>query len=76
MDDILQRPCRHQILVTHGGSLTFIVASWIKMPIESVGHAGFRAPSGSVTTLREDDFFHNRQAVSLGDTHHLDSAQP
>ncbi|MFC9429597.1 hypothetical protein [Streptomyces sp. NPDC056987] len=27
-----------------------------------------------VTTLREDDFFHNRQVVSLGDTRHLNSA--
>jgi probable phosphoglycerate mutase len=75
MDEILQKPCEHQIVVTHGGSLTFVVASWIKMPIESVDYASFRAPSGSITTLREDDFFHNRQVVSLGDARHLDSAQ-
>lgn len=35
MDDILQRPCAHQTIVTHGGFLTFVVASWIRMPIES-----------------------------------------
>ncbi|THC45144.1 histidine phosphatase family protein [Streptomyces sp. A1499] len=75
MDEILQSPCEHQIIVTHGGSLTCVVASWIKMPIESAGYASFRAPSGSITTLREDDFFHNRQVVSLGDTRHLDCAQ-
>ncbi|KUJ65562.1 phosphoglycerate kinase [Streptomyces albus subsp. albus] len=75
MDEVLQRPSEHQIVVTHGGSLTFVVASWIKMPIESAGYASFRAPSGSITTLREDDFFHNRQVVSLGDTRHLESAQ-
>ncbi|WP_455362661.1 histidine phosphatase family protein, partial [Streptomyces sp. SYSU K21746] len=74
-DEILQNPCEHQIIVTHGGSLTFVVASWIKMPIESAGYASFRAPSGSITTLREDDFFHNRQVVSLGDTLHLGPAQ-
>ncbi|MFE4685229.1 histidine phosphatase family protein [Streptomyces sp. NPDC056721] len=74
MDEILQSPCAHQILVTHGGSLTFVVASWIKMPIESAGYASFRASSGSITTLHEDDFFHNRHVVSLGDTLHLDSA--
>jgi probable phosphoglycerate mutase len=73
MDEILERPCEHQIIVTHGGSLTFVVASWIKMPIESVGYASFRAPSGNITTLCKDDFFHNRQVVSLGDTRHLDS---
>ncbi|MEW2404378.1 histidine phosphatase family protein [Streptomyces sp. NPDC046862] len=75
MDEILQRPCEHQIIVTHGFALTFVVASWITMPIESVGYASFRGPSGSITTLREDDFFHNRQVVSLGDTRHLDSAK-
>ncbi|MGW2049859.1 histidine phosphatase family protein [Streptomyces sp. NPDC001858] len=75
MDEILQSPCEHQIIVTHGGSLTCVVACWIRMPIASAGYASFRAPSGSITTLREDDFFHNRQVVSLGDTRHLDSAQ-
>lgn len=73
MDEILQHPYEHQIIVTHGFALTFVVAAWIKMPIESLGYANFRAPSGSITTLREDDFFHNRQVVSLGDTHHLQS---
>ncbi|MES9511323.1 histidine phosphatase family protein [Streptomyces sp. NPDC000609] len=71
MDEILQSPCAHRIIVTHGGSPTFVVASWIRMPIESAGYAGSRAPSGSITTLREDDFFHNRQVVGLGDTRHL-----
>lgn len=75
MDEILRRPCAQQVIVTHGGSLTFVVASWIKMPIESVGYASFRAPSGSITTLHEDDFFHNRQVVTLGDTRHLAPAQ-
>ena len=67
-DEILQRPCRHQIIVTHGGTLTFVVARWIGMPIESVGRVNFPVPSGSITTLREDDYFHNRQVVGLGET--------
>jgi probable phosphoglycerate mutase len=75
MDHIVRRPCEHQIIVTHGGSLTFVVASWIKMPAESAGYVSFRAPSGSITTLREDDYFHNRQVLGLGDTGHLDSGR-
>ncbi|MEV6682797.1 histidine phosphatase family protein [Streptomyces erythrochromogenes] len=75
MDEILRSPCEQQIIVTHGGSLTCVVGAWIKMPIEAAGYAGFRAPAGSITTLHEDDFFHNRQVVSLGDTRHLRSAQ-
>jgi len=72
VDDILKRPCAHQIIVTHGGSLTFVVTAWIRMPLETVGYASFRVPSGSITTLHEDDFFHNRQVISLGDARHLD----
>ncbi|MEU8633164.1 histidine phosphatase family protein [Amycolatopsis sp. NPDC048633] len=71
MDDILRRPCEHQIVVTHGGSLTFVVAHWIGMAIESLGQVNFRVASGSITTLREDGYFHNRQVSSLGDTSHL-----
>ncbi|KAK1178174.1 histidine phosphatase family protein [Streptomyces sp. NBS 14/10] len=73
MDEVLRRPCEHQIIVTHGFALTFVVAAWIRMPFESLGSVSFRAPSGSITVLREDDFFHNRQVVSLGDMSHLDS---
>lgn len=73
MEEILGRDCEHQVIVTHGFALTFVVASWIKMPFESLGSVSFRAPSGSITTLREDDFFHNRQVVNLGDTRHLES---
>lgn len=69
---IVARPCAHQILVTHGGSLTFVVACWIGMPLQSVGHVHFRAAPGSITTLREDDYYHNRQVASLGDTRHLE----
>ncbi|MFG2217691.1 MULTISPECIES: hypothetical protein [unclassified Streptomyces] len=75
MDEILQRPCAHQIIVTHGGSPTFVVASWIRTSIEPAGYAGLRAASGSVITPREDDFFHNRQVVDLGDARHLDPAK-
>jgi probable phosphoglycerate mutase len=73
MDEILRRPCEHQIVVTHGGALTFVVACWIGMPIESLGQVNFRVAAGSITTLREDDYFHNRQVISLGDTRRLNT---
>ena len=71
MDVILESNCEHLVIVTHGFAITFIVASWIGMPIESLGYVNFRVASGSITTLREDDYFHNRQVVSLSDTLHL-----
>ncbi|MET7641177.1 histidine phosphatase family protein [Streptomyces sp. NPDC005438] len=73
VEEILSRPCRRQIVVTHGFALTFVVAAWSKLPIESLGYVNFRAPSGSITELREDDFFHNRQVVRLADTSHLEA---
>lgn len=72
MDHILRSGCEHQVVVTHGFAATMVVACWIGMPFEALGHVHFRTPSGSITTLHEDNFFHNRQIVSLGDTRHLD----
>ena len=71
MDAILSSACEHQVIVTHGFAVTFVLAAWIRMPIESTGYVSFHAASGSITTLREHDFFHNRRVVSLGDTRHL-----
>ncbi|WP_344516502.1 hypothetical protein [Streptomyces pulveraceus] len=59
-DGIPQGTCAHRVVATHGGSPTFVVASWIRKPIESAGRASFRAPSGGTTALREDGLFHNR----------------
>jgi 2,3-bisphosphoglycerate-dependent phosphoglycerate mutase len=71
METILESDCEHQIVVTHGFVVTFLIASWIKMPIASVGYVNFRAAPGSITVLREDDYWHNRQVASLSDTRHL-----
>jgi probable phosphoglycerate mutase len=73
VDVILESSCEHQVIVTHGFAITFVVASWIRMPIESLGYVNFRAASGSITLLHEDDYFHNRQLAILGDTRHLAS---
>ncbi|MEV0245777.1 histidine phosphatase family protein [Nocardia sp. NPDC050712] len=71
MDSILARGGEHQIIVTHGGTLTFVVGAFLGLPWETLGYARFRGPSGSITELREDDYFHNRELVGLGDTGHL-----
>lgn len=71
MVEILAHPCEWQIIVTHGGTLTYLVACWIGMPVESVGQVAFRSVSGGITTLCEDDRFHSREVVALGDIRHL-----
>jgi probable phosphoglycerate mutase len=75
MDEILRRPAEHQIIVTHGFTLTIVVAAWLGVPLEGAGRLAFPVRSGSITTLREDDFFHNRALVRLGDDCHLTDAE-
>lgn len=71
VEAILQRPCATQIVVTHGFTLGLVIAAWMKIPIAGAGFVAFVAKSGSITHLRQDDFFRNRALVTLADTAHL-----
>lgn len=71
MDRVAADPSPAKVVVTHGGSVTFVVAHWIGMPLESLSRVSFRVASGSITHLRRDDYFHNHAVVSLGDMAHL-----
>jgi len=71
VEQIVARECRHQIIVTHGTALTFVICAWIRMPIEAAGYVSFRSTSGGVTVLREDDRYLYRTVESLNDTSHL-----
>ncbi|MCW2785362.1 MAG: phosphoglycerate mutase family protein [Marmoricola sp.] len=61
----------HQVVVTHGFAVTFLIAAWIRMPLEAAGYVNFRSSSGGLTLLGEDDFFHNRAVLSMNETAHL-----
>lgn len=74
VDGIVMRPCATQIIVTHGFALTFVVAAWIRMPIEALGHVAFPARPGSITHLQEDDYWRNRAVLRLADASHLAAA--
>ncbi|WP_043674873.1 histidine phosphatase family protein [Clavibacter michiganensis] len=71
MDPVMADPAPHLVIVTHGGSGTFVISRWIGMPLTALDVVAFRLPAGSITHLVEDDTFHNRTVVSLGDTTHL-----
>jgi probable phosphoglycerate mutase len=71
LDRILQSPVGHQVVVTHGGTVTFLLAAWIGMPIDAAGRVGFPVSPGSITVLHEDDHVHSRRIVRLNDTSHL-----
>ncbi|WP_226437379.1 MULTISPECIES: histidine phosphatase family protein [Rhodococcus] len=61
----------HRIVVTHGGSLNWVVAAWLRLPVEACAYPAFHATPGSITVLREDDVFHNRTLHTLADRSHL-----
>lgn len=59
-------PAEYRVIVTHAGTANWVIASWMRIPIEGCEYAHFRAPSGSITILEEDDRFHNRALTVLG----------
>ncbi|GGM17292.1 histidine phosphatase family protein [Micromonospora yangpuensis] len=71
LERILRSTVEQQVVVTHGGTATFLLAAWIGMPLDAAGLVGVRFSPGSITHLREDDRFHNRWIVHLNDTDHL-----
>lgn len=71
VERVLVSDREHQVVVTHGFAATYVIAAWIGMPLDSTGYVSFGLSSGSITELREDDFFHNRSVVRLNDVEHL-----
>ena len=76
MKEITARTAEWQVIVTHGFALTFVVTAWIQMPPASLGYANFRSKPGSITTLRHDDYFNNRQVAVLADIGQLAQVHP
>lgn len=68
---LLARARDHQVVVAHGGSGQLVVAAWLGVPVAATAYARFRLPAGSITVLREDGRFHNREVTELGSTAHL-----
>lgn len=71
MDTITAEPSSQKVIVTHGGTATFVIAHWIGMPIDALAHVSFKVDPGSITHLIEDDYFHNRTVNRLNDSSHL-----
>jgi probable phosphoglycerate mutase len=68
---ILASGAQDAVVVTHGGTVTYLIAAWIGLPLREAGYVKFKVSPGSITHLREDDFFHDRQVVALNLTSHL-----
>ncbi|GAA2101719.1 MULTISPECIES: histidine phosphatase family protein [Brevibacterium] len=71
MAELLAQEAEHQIVVTHGGALTFAAAAFLRLPLHSLEHMRLRAAPGGITILAEDEFFRNRSLVELNFVSHL-----
>ncbi|MET4059482.1 putative phosphoglycerate mutase [Arthrobacter sp. UYP6] len=65
LERILAAEARNTVVVTHGGSATYLIAAWIGLRLPDAGYVKFQVSPGSITHLREDDFDHDRQVVAL-----------
>jgi broad specificity phosphatase PhoE len=71
VDRIAAEPSPTKVVVTHGYALTFVIAAWIRMPIDAVGHVNFGAGPGGITLFEEDDVLRNRAVLYVNDRSHL-----
>jgi probable phosphoglycerate mutase len=71
MDRIMRSGEEDQVVVTHGGPITLLIAAWIGMPIEAAGRVQFPTASGSITVLRKDPRNFSHQLARLNDVSHL-----
>lgn len=71
MEVVLRDPAPQKVIVTHGGSATFVVARWMRVPVTALDVMSFHFDAGGITHLREDDYFHNRTLVTLNEQTHL-----
>src|SRR6185437_10750162 len=71
MERVEQSPSAHVVVVSHGGTSTFLVAAWIGIPLEAAGLVNFRFSPGGISVLRQDDYFHHHQVSELNDTRHI-----
>lgn len=71
MARIEESASEHVVVVSHGGTTTFLLAAWIGMPPETTGVVSFRLTPGGITLLRTDDRFHSRRIEELNHVGHL-----
>ena len=65
-------PRKHDhVVITHGYAQTFVITSWLQIPVESTGFVSFTPSPGSITHLTHDDLWRNRSVADLANVSHL-----
>ena len=65
LDEIIANNDENLIIVSHGNALTFIIMSWLKVPVENMDYCHFQPAPARVTYLQEDDVLKTRSVVYI-----------
>lgn len=71
MGRVMEASAENQIVVTHNGTATLLIAAWIGMPLESAGRVQFGTTPGSITELAKNTRNHSHMIVRLNGVEHL-----
>lgn len=71
MGRVMEASAENQIVVTHNGTATLLIAAWIGMPLESAGRVQFGTTPGGITELAKNSRNHSHMVVRLNDVEHL-----
>jgi len=71
MDSLDDAASDATVIVTHGGSATYVIAWWIDMPLEAADRVKFRVSPGSITVLHDNDVHSDHLVAELNVTDHL-----
>lgn len=69
--ELMADDARDHVVVTHGLAHTFVVTTWLRIPVPAAGFAAFATSPGAITHLAHDDRWRNRTVVTLAATAHL-----
>ncbi len=75
ISELMADTAHDHVVVTHGYALTFVITTWMQIPVSSTGFASFATTPGAITHLRLDDYWRNRTLVSLADISHLNTEE-
>ena len=76
LNQAVEAGAENTVIVTHGGTLTYLISAWISLPLEHAGYVKFFSTPGGITHLREDDLAYDRAVVALDDCAHLNAQVP
>ncbi|KQS66986.1 phosphoglycerate kinase [Modestobacter sp. Leaf380] len=71
LEEIERDGAEQRVVVTHAGTANWVIAAWLRLPVEACSYAHFELGSGGITTLVDGGPFGNRTLRSLDDRAHL-----